>query len=68
MHAPRLRSDRVQRLRPAGRPRSSPTVGSGSLWKAGGGTEREAEFAHSRLLGLGGLGGERKGVGRASGQ
>lgn len=68
MHAPRLRSDRPHLLRPAGRPRSRPTVGSRGLWTAGGGAECEAEFAHCRLLGLGGRGGEREGEGRVSGQ
>lgn len=54
----RLRSGRLHALRPTGLPYWRPTVRCGGHGAAGGGAEREAEFAHSHSLGFGGPGGE----------
>lgn len=54
----RLRSGRPHALRPTGLPYWRPTVRCGGHGAAGGGAEREAEFAHSHSLGFGGPGGE----------
>lgn len=49
----RLRSGRPHALRPTGLPYWRPTVRCGGHGAAGGGAEREAEFAHSHSLGFG---------------